>query len=140
MVSKYCLLISREVVNTLPRFRHGHSSVTSPAIVHPCSRLARTVTWREHSQFPDVFCRQHLFTLDFFFFSPLFLSYQHLERLTIHFFCPIVISTGMNENKSSKFESEGRIIGNSILHHGLFFLCNATFIKKYLNLKIRIKT
>ena len=44
----------------------------------------------------------------------------YLEKLTIHVFCPIVISTGMNENKSSKFESESRII----LRHGIFLPSN----------------
>ena len=108
VVEKYCLLISREVVNILPRFWCDHMSVTSPGIVHPCSRHAQTVTWGEHSQFHVMFSADYTCTPWNVFFSTIF-------------FCPIVISTGMNENKSSKFESEGRITGNSLLHHGLFF-------------------
>ena len=79
-------MISHEVVNSLPRFRHCHLSVTSPGIVHPYSRHAQTVTWGEHSQFPhDVFCNQHLFTMELFF-----TILTIFKRLTIHFFCPIV--------------------------------------------------
>ena len=95
-------------------------SVTSPAIVHPCSRFARTVTWRELSQFSMICSTDNTCSPWIFFCFHYFFSYLYLERSTIHFFCPIVISTGMIENKNSKFESEGRIFGNSLGHHGIF--------------------
>ena len=52
-------------------FERDESSNRAP-IVHPRSRLARTVTWREHSQFPIMFYRQHLFAMDFFLFLVFF--------------------------------------------------------------------
>ena len=109
-------------MNTRPRFCHGHSSVTSPAIMHPCSCLARTATWREHSQFPMMCSADNTCSPWIFFFSRyFFFSYQYLERLTIIFSVPLLFLQVWIK-KNSKFEStsEGRVIGNSLRHHGKF--------------------
>ena len=58
------ILIAREFVNILPRFRNGQMSVTSPEIVHLCSRHAQTVTWGEHTQFPRMYKRARIVSFE----------------------------------------------------------------------------
>ena len=85
-------------------FSPGFGLATSPAIVYPCSRHARTVTVVEHAQFPLMFLKSIL--AHHGIFSQLFFLLFIFRKINYPLFCLIVISTG----KSSKFERKGKIV------------------------------
>ena len=111
-----------------PGIANGQMSETSLGIMPSCSRHARTETWWEHSQFHVMFSAGYTWHHGMFFFSPFFslcfvptiFSYWYLGRLPILFSVLLLFLQVWKKKKSSKFESEGRIAGNSLLNHGFF--------------------